>query len=252
MPGARQGSFDGAATGLRCLTAPLRMTDYRLMTWIKICGTTNLEDALVAVDAGADAVGFVFYEKSPRCVTVERVRKIVEQLPEKVEKIGVFVNQGAAQVSAAARQAGLTAVQLHGDEYKNPEHYSSAGKKFFCLPMVELLGEKHAPSGRFLEILNFPKDAALLLDSGNHEQPGGTGRTFAWAEAYEFVSRLMKWYPVVIAGGLSCSNVALAIDSLKPWGVDVVSGVEASPGKKDPEKVRAFVRAVREMDRRVG
>jgi len=213
---------------------------------------TNLEDALVAVDAGADAVGFVFYGKSPRCVTVERAREIVQKLPEEVEKIGVFVNEPSERVSVVADEAGLTAVQFHGDEYKHPEQYATRSKQFFTLPVLELLPEMRGSSGSFYGIRAFPKDSALLLDSGNHEQRGGTGRPFAWGEAHRFVSVLKKLYPVVIAGGLSSSNVASAIDCLQPWGVDVVSGVEASPGKKDPEKVRAFVRAVRDMDRRVG
>jgi phosphoribosylanthranilate isomerase len=222
------------------------------MTWVKICGMTNLEDALVAVEAGADAVGFVFYEKSLRCVTVETAREIVEKLPGKVDKIGVFVNEAPERVSAVADEAGLTAVQLHGDEYKNPKQYSLKGKLFFCLPVVDVLREMRGQSASFSELPKFPKDAAVLLDSGNQEQRGGTGCTFAWGEAHGFVSVLRKFYPVVIAGGLSSSNVAWAVEYLQPWGVDVVSGVEASPGKKDPEKVRAFVRAVREMDRTVG
>lgn len=222
------------------------------MTWVKICGMTNLEDALVAVEAGADAVGFVFYEKSPRCVTVETAREIVEKLPGKLDKVGVFVNETTDRVSAAADEAGLTAVQFHGDEYRSPEQYSLRGKQFFCWPVVDMLREMRSQSGSFYGIPRLPKDAGVLLDSGNHEQRGGTGRTFAWGEAHGFISVLRKLYPVVIAGGLSSSNVGWAVDYLNPWGVDVVSGVEASPGKKDPEKVRAFVKAVREMDRRVG
>jgi len=139
---------------------------------------------------------------------------------------------------------------LHGDEYKNPEQYALGGKQFFCIPAVEWLKETRGQSGALVEIPKFPKDAGVLLDSGNREQRGGTGRTFAWGEARWFVSALKKMYPVVIAGGLSSSNVGWAIDYLKPWGVDVVSGVEASPGKKDPKKVREFVEAVRECDRR--
>jgi phosphoribosylanthranilate isomerase len=222
------------------------------VTWVKICGTTNLEDALLAVDAGADAVGFVFYEKSPRNVSVEAAREIVERLPARVDKIGVFVNEACERVSTLADEAGLTAVQFHGDEYKNPEQYSLGGKQFFCLPVVAMLQEMHGQSSSFFGIPRFPKDSAVLLDSGNHEQRGGTGRTFAWGEAHGFVSVLRTLYPVVIAGGLSSSNVGWAIDYLKPWGVDVVSGVEARPGKKDPEKVWAFVKAVRETDRKVG
>src|SRR5580693_1810828 len=102
------------------------------MTWVKICGTTNLEDALTAVDAGADAVGFVFYEKSPRNITVEAARKIAEKLPEGVEKVGVFVNEIATRVSAIADEVGLTAVQFHGDEYQNPEMFAINRKSFYC------------------------------------------------------------------------------------------------------------------------
>jgi len=219
------------------------------MTWVKICGTTNLEDALAAVDAGADAVGFVFYGKSPRCVMVETAREICQKLPTRLDKIGVFVNEEPQLVSATADEVGLTAVQLHGDEYRNPEGYSFGGKKLFCMPVAEMLRDMRGES-RFYGIPGFPKDTSVLLDSGTREQRGGTGRTFAWGEAQGFVSALKKLYPVVIAGGLSASNVGRAIESLKPWGVDVVSGVEASLGKKDPAKVRAFVRAVRECNGR--
>jgi phosphoribosylanthranilate isomerase len=222
-----------------------------LMTWVKICGMTNLEDALVAVDAGADAVGFVFYEKSPRSVTVETVREIVAKLPSKVEKVGVFVNEPPERVSAMADHAGLTAVQFHGDEYRSPEQYSIGGKVFFSLPVADILRDLRGQSV-FFGLPRLPKLAGILLDSGTKEQRGGTGKTFAWGEAYGFVSSLKRLHPVVIAGGLTPSNVGWAAGLLKPWGVDVVSGVEARPGKKDPEKVRAFVQAVREIDRKAG
>jgi phosphoribosylanthranilate isomerase len=220
------------------------------MTWVKICGTTNLEDALVAVEAGADAVGFVFYEKSPRCVSVEVAREIVEKLPERVDKIGVFVNERPERVSTVADQAGLTAVQFHGDEYLRPAEYVVNRTAFFCLPAIEIIPKVR--SGGFFRIGEFPNLAGVLLDSGTHEERGGTGRTFAWGEAYLFVSELRKLHPVVVAGGLTPENVGWAVGFLKPWGVDVVSGVEARPGKKDPEKVRAFVKAVREADRSNG
>jgi phosphoribosylanthranilate isomerase len=220
------------------------------MTWVKICGMTNLEDALTAVDAGADAVGFVFYEKSARCVSVETVHEIVQKLPERVEKVGVFVNESPKRVSEVTKGAGLTAVQLHGDEYMTPELYSSVGKLFFSLPVANVLKDMTEPIGQFI-FPKFPKSAGVLLDSGIPEQRGGTGKTFAWAEARWLVSALMRLHPVVIAGGLTTSNVSHAAEFLKPWGVDVVSGVEASPGKKDPEKVRAFVKAVRDYDRKV-
>ena len=221
------------------------------MTWVKICGMTNLEDALVAVDAGADAVGFVFYEKSPRCVTVEKAREIVEKLPSRVDKVGVFVNERADKVSRMADDAGLTAVQFHGDEYKDPGKYLVDGRIFFCLPVTDILRDLRGQGGSF-EIPRLPNSTGVILDSGTKEQRGGTGKPFAWGEAVALVAGLKQKYSVVIAGGLNPSNVGWVAEYLKPWGVDVVSGVEASPGKKDPEKVKTFVKAVRETDRRAG
>ncbi len=220
------------------------------MTWVKICGITNLEDALVAVDAGADAVGFVFYEKSPRFVSVETAREITQNLPGGVDKVGVFVNQTPEHVSEMSDEAGLTAVQLHGDEYKDPERYSLGGRIFFSLPVAQVLTDLQGPIGSFA-FPRFPKSSSIHLDSGIPEKRGGTGKTFAWGEARWLVSGLTRLYPVVIAGGLTASNVGWAIGFLGPWGVDVASGVEARPGKKDPEKVRAFVKAVREYDAKV-
>jgi phosphoribosylanthranilate isomerase len=221
------------------------------MTWVKICGMTNLEDALVAVDAGADAVGFVFYEKSPRCVTVETAREIVKKLPSSLDKVGVFVNEPVERVTTIADDAGLTAVQLHGDEYKSPERYSMHGKTFFSLPAVEMLRDLRGSVGSCV-FPSLPNSAGVLLDSGSPEQRGGTGKTFAWGEARFLVLGLKRKYAVVIAGGLTPENVGWATEYLDPWGVDVSSGVEERPGKKDPEKVRAFVKAVRDFDRKVG
>jgi phosphoribosylanthranilate isomerase len=220
------------------------------MTWVKICGMTNLEDALVAVDAGADAVGFVFYEKSPRCVSVETARKIVGKLPSKLDKVGVFVNEPPERVSAIGGEAGLTAVQLHGDEYKNPQCYLEEwGKLFFALSVADVLNGLTEPIGEVI-IPKLPQSSTILLDSGTPEKRGGTGKTFAWAEARWLVSALTRLHPIVVAGGLTASNVGHAAEFLRPWGVDVASGVEERPGKKDPEKVRAFVKAVRDCDRK--
>jgi phosphoribosylanthranilate isomerase len=219
------------------------------MTWIKICGTTNLEDALTAVDAGADAVGFVFYEKSPRKIEVDAAREIVAKLPASIEKVGVFVNESPERVSAIGDEVGLTAVQFHGDEYKNPEKYAVNRKAFFCCPAIETI--RRWKNGSIFEFHNFPNLAGVILDSGSEEERGGTGKTFEWGEAYSLVSSTAVLAPVIVAGGLTPVNVKRAVESLNPWGVDVASGVEARPGKKDPDKVQAFVRAVREMDRKV-
>jgi phosphoribosylanthranilate isomerase len=220
------------------------------MTWVKICGITNLEDALVAVDAGADAVGFVFYEKSPRFVSVETAREIIAKLPERVEKVGVFVNELPKRVSAIADETGLTGVQFHGDEYKNPEGHSIGRKLFFSLPVAQILGDLKEPIGEFM-VPKLPGSSVFHLDSGIPEKRGGTGKAFAWGEARWLILSLTKLHPVVVAGGLMESNVRRAAELLKPWGVDVASGVEARLGKKDPEKVRAFVKAVREYDAQV-
>ena len=221
------------------------------MTWVKICGITNLEDALVAVDAGADAVGFVFYEKSPRRVSVEMAKEILEKLPEKIDKIGVFVNEVPERISEITDRAGLTAVQFHGDEWKSPEDYSVNRDAFFCLPVLEMVRDPSIAIHSLRNVETFPNLVGFLLDSGTAEKRGGTGKVFPWEDALSF-SSLKTLARIVIAGGLMASNVRTAVEYLKPWGVDVSSGVEARPGKKDPEKVRAFVRAVREMDRKAG
>jgi phosphoribosylanthranilate isomerase len=220
------------------------------MTWIKICGMTNLEDALVAVDAGADAVGFVFYEKSPRCVSVETTREICEKLPEGVERVGVFVGESAERIDDVAAQVGLTTLQIYQDSQKNGSPDSpSIRRERQCKLIVAVNEEKLVDGGVFIgdEIKKYLY--ALLIDSGHGSRPGGTGTTFDWERSRGMVQGLGLAIPVIVAGGLTSKNVRDAIEILKPWGVDVVSGVEARPGKKDPEKVRAFVRAVRDADR---
>jgi phosphoribosylanthranilate isomerase len=234
---------------------------------------TNLEDALVAVEAGADAVGFVFYEKSPRCVSVERAREIVEKLPETVEKIGVFVDQDA-DPNGVLLEAGLTGTQSYLSEEgvagSRSHRWIGTGclapnARFLIAMPVSFFGEdgsqieqamaglaasrKRAPEG-------FPLEGlwdTVLLDSGNPCRPGGTGKTFDWGKARALAHGMKKdGLNLVVAGGLTPENVGQAIDILQPWGVDVASGVEERPGKKDPEKVRAFVRAVRDMDQKTG
>ena len=243
------------------------------MTWVKICGMTNLEDALVAVDAGADAVGFVFYEKSPRRVTVEAAREISSRLPRTVEKVGVFAGESLEHAVDTARQAGFESLQEYpltrfGIEQDSGAKAIGIGglKVYWAFPMAMFMGDSAKNIAGFLPqqpkpslkmMISYPEsprapNISLVLDSGSSQQPGGTGRVFDWYDAKSAVKELSSCWRIVVAGGLNPENVCDAIDVLKPWGVDVVSGVEALPGKKDPEKVRAFVRAVREMDRRVG
>lgn len=218
------------------------------MTWIKICGITNLEDALVAVEAGADAVGFVFYEKSPRCVTVERVRKIVEKLPKSVEKVGVFVGGSFEGVAGAVRQCGLTIAQiyLHDSLALTDEFFRNF--PFRVIPAISMgvIGQDEF-ARLHLASSEREKVVAALIDSGNSERPGGTGEKFDWQRVPAFADQV--GLRLVLAGGLRVENVGDAIKMLKPWGVDVSSGVEVQPGKKDPEKVRAFVKVVRAADK---
>ena len=227
------------------------------MTWVKICGMTNLEDALVAVDAGADAVGFVFYEKSPRCVSVETAREIVARLPGSVEKVGVFVAAAAEEVKEASARAKLTIAQV----YVNPPSESSRLDDTFLTkvpcPVIAAVSAglvgKDEIAGFHISNQNRDRIMGVLLDSGSSDRPGGTGRAFEWENTKpiaELAGRI--GLKLVVAGGLTSQNVGEAMGILKPWGVDVSSGVEARPGKKDPEKVRAFVQTVREMDRKAG
>ncbi|HEX4486749.1 MAG TPA: phosphoribosylanthranilate isomerase [Terriglobales bacterium] len=196
------------------------------MTWIKICGITNLEDAQTAVDAGADALGFVFYPKSPRHTNAGTVKAICSKIPVEIEKVGVFVNQ-------AQEFPELTAIQMH---------FTGEEKTFPGTPLKKYLAMSPGDS-----VVNESIDA-VFLDSGTPDQPGGTGKTFDWEASRPLVQDLGKKYRVVVAGGLTPANVAEAIRILKPWGVDVSSGVEATPGKKDPQKVRDFINAVRQVE----
>jgi phosphoribosylanthranilate isomerase len=202
------------------------------VTWVKICGTTSLEDALVAVEAGADAVGFVFYDKSPRFVTAERARGIVKELPGRVETVGVFLNEEPERLAELAELAGVSAVQVHGSRGAWPV---TEKKMFVAVPAGELMAS----------LGNLPSNvSAVFADSSN-----GTGGAFDWDEAGTGVRAMMRYFPVVVAGGLTPENVAGMMAVLEPWGVDVVSGVEREPGRKDAEKVKAFVAAVRGAER---
>jgi phosphoribosylanthranilate isomerase len=221
------------------------------MTWIKICGITNFEDALTAVDAGADALGLVFYEKSTRRVEVEEARGIVARLPENVEKVGVFVDSEPEHVRNVVSQTGLTAVQLHGKT--SLEHVWSEPRAAEVLGVSKIIPVIPGDSLKDdVPISQRPHGGifAVLLDSRSNGAPGGTGRTFDWAATREMVQSLGLLVPVIVAGGLTALNVANALNRLQPFGVDVASGVEARPGKKDPVKVRAFIDAVRKADRK--
>ena len=213
------------------------------MTWIKICGTTNLEDAQTAVEAGADALGFVFYEKSPRKVDAKTASEIVATLPGKVEKVGVFVDDSPDRVHEVAEQIGLTAVQIY-----YPQQLQGL-VRYPLLKKIYVSSGYNLSRGTFSISEDFGKSIyALLIDSGSLANPGGTGQRFDWASAKGKIGELRSVAPIVVAGGLTPLNVGEAMRLLLPWGVDVSSGVEATPGKKDPARVRAFVAAVRSAE----
>ena len=216
------------------------------MTWAKICGTTNLEDASTAVEAGADALGFVFYEKSPRRVEFEAAREIVGKLPPNIEKVGVFVDEPVAKILSTVAKVGLTAAQVHGVASRKPEFIQAL--KAYGLKVFLVLSAAEIDGGVDWDEVDRPGISAVFLDSGTPQAPGGTGKVFDWKAAAAGI-RPDK-LRIVVAGGLNSSNVADAIRILKPWGVDVASGVEARPGRKDPEKVRAFIDAVRKLEKK--
>lgn len=207
--------------------------------WIKICANTSLEDARMAAEAGADAVGFVF-APSPRQISVEQVAKITPYLPEALEKIGVFVDASPAEITEAVRKSGLTGVQLHAETYAD----TPAKLRAEFGPALRILRVVHFGPDATRQARAFAADSnvdAVLIDSRTATAVGGTGIAFDWQEARKTIFTPSGTTKLVAAGGLNPANVAEAIRTLIPWGVDVASGVEAAPGRKDPSRVRAFL-----------
>lgn len=201
---------------------------------IKICGITNLDDALVATELGADAVGFIFYEKSPRYINPKTAALIIRELPPFVATIGVFVNEPPEKVVEVAKEAGVGCVQLHGDE--TPEYCASLG-----LRAIKALRVRDAS---VLNMLRTYSVSGILLDTYREGVPGGTGETFDWEIAAEAAGAGR----IILSGGLTPENVREAIEKVGPYAVDVSSGVESSPGKKDHDKLRKFFEQVRTDD----
>ncbi|MBH0209200.1 MAG: phosphoribosylanthranilate isomerase [Nitrospira sp.] len=205
------------------------------MVKIKICGITNVDDARVAVETGADALGFVMYRKSPRCVEPAVVKAIVAGLPPFVLPVGVFVNEEPDRVRTLMDECGLALAQLHGDE--TALYCQDLGR-----PVMKALRLKDR--GTFLALAEFQGRAnvrGVLIDAFSNQAYGGTGQTVDWGLAQEAA----RSTPIVLAGGLTPMNVAEAIAQVRPYGVDVSSGVELTPGKKDHDKVKAFIAAAR-------
>jgi phosphoribosylanthranilate isomerase len=199
---------------------------------VKICGITNVADGQAAAEAGADALGFVFCEQSPRHVTVDAAAEIIRQLPTLVVKVGVFVDAPADLVLRAVSDCGLNLLQFHGNE---PPDY--------CLQfgVMSMKAFRIRDADSLTDLANYPTDA-WLLDAYTPGKLGGTGEMFNWDLA---VQARARGRPIFLAGGLTPENVGSAVEKVQPYGVDVSSGVEAAPGKKDVAKVKAFIAAAK-------
>jgi phosphoribosylanthranilate isomerase len=204
------------------------------MVMVKICGITNGTDARRAVEAGADFLGFNFYPKSPRYIEPAKARQIARRLPAKVSVVGVFVNESEETMLEIARTVGLDFLQLHGDE--SPEMVLRLKR---TLPVIKAIRVRN--SLRPANLAQFGLSDALLLDGFDARQRGGTGKTFAWGIA----RRANRYGKIFLAGGLKPENVGDAIRAAKPYAVDVCSGVEVKPGKKDPARLKSLMQAVR-------
>jgi phosphoribosylanthranilate isomerase len=218
--------------------------------WVKICGNTNLEDAALAVELGADAVGFVF-AASPRRVTLEQVAAITRHLPAGAERVGVFDDHDPESIAGVALAAGLTAVQLHGgfdEELLQRLGRRLAGGIRIIQTLHWPVGQESAAAwigGQVERILGLGITGRVLIDSKVGAAGGGTGVAFDWTAAREVLPSATNGVQLILAGGLRPDNVSQAIGQLRPWGVDVSSGVEAAPGRKDPERLRHFIENAR-------
>jgi phosphoribosylanthranilate isomerase len=202
------------------------------MTKIKICGNTRGEDVELAVELGADLIGFIF-TRSKRQVRVDEIKAVIAQVPAGVERVGVFIDEPAEQIGEVAQACGLTAIQVY-----RPLTAKDRALGLLLLPAFRVQG------GEDLTTIRLENGDHPLFDTWVPDSVGGTGRTWAWPQA----KAVARNYPVVISGGLTPDNVDDAVRVLRPWAVDVCSGVEAEPGRKDPVKLRAFIEAVRRVD----
>ncbi len=215
----------------------------RMPTKVKICGITNWTDAKLAIDAGANALGFNFYPKSSRFVSLGEARQIRRRMPANVEAVGVFVNASVEEVDEVGVEADLLGVQLHGEE---PPAVAEALADFYVVIKAFRVG----PQFSLEQLKAYRRDADFLLDGFVEDARGGTGESFDWSVAHEAKKLLRPKFELYLAGGLTAENVCAAIHEARPHWVDVCSGIESSPGRKDAAKLRAFVEEVRLADRK--
>jgi phosphoribosylanthranilate isomerase len=203
------------------------------VTKIKVCGNTRAEDVDLAVELGVDLLGFIF-TRSKRQVRVDEIKDVIARVPDGIERVGVFIDEPPEQIAAVAEACGLTAIQVY-----RPLTEKDRALGLLLLPAVRV------QDGEDLNGIEFENGDHPLLDTWAPDVIGGTGRSWSWSQAITVAGR----YPVVVSGGLTPENVDSAMRELHPWAVDVCSGVEAEPGRKDSAKLRAFVAAVRRVDR---
>jgi phosphoribosylanthranilate isomerase len=205
------------------------------MVKVKICGITNINDAYSAVECGVDALGFIFYPKSQRYVAPEKAKEMIQRLPLEIIRVGVFVNREIQEVKEIAKFCSLNLIQLHGDE--SPEYCAQ-------FPMSSLIKAVFSQTEKEIrELRNYPV-AAILMDARDAGQYGGTGKISDWRLAI----KVKEIHPLILAGGLNRGNIREAIERVRPQAVDINSGVEISPGKKDPGKIKEILKIVRETD----
>jgi phosphoribosylanthranilate isomerase len=213
-----------------------------MRTWIKNCGTTSLEDALSSMEAGADALGFIF-APSKRRILPENAQKIIRELPPKIEKIGVFLDAGAMGIRQVLSEVDLTGIQMHGESDFPAEVYSylPTDRRDRLRKMKTVIVQE-----AFEIRVDVYAAVAGVIDTWLFDSGAGSGQTFDWQSARTQLGERRGQF--VVAGGLTPENVGEAIRTFRPWGVDVVTGVEREPGRKDPEKLKAFVTAVRKVE----
>jgi phosphoribosylanthranilate isomerase len=204
------------------------------MVKVKICGITNLADARSAIRAGASFLGFNFCPESPRYISRGKARAIARRLPRGIRKVGVFVDESRERIIQTVRSVGLDYVQLHGDE--SPAMAAELGRTARVIKAFRVRG-----GFRTAQLAQFGGSSAVLLDGFDRKKRGGTGKTFDW----KIARRAGKKSRIFLAGGLDPENIADAIQTARPYAVDVCSGVESKPGKKDPQKIAALMHAVR-------
>lgn len=210
------------------------------MVRVKICGITNLKDARQALESGASFIGFNFYRRSPRYITPSAARRILQRLPERVKSVGVFVNESEDKVLTIAHHVGLHYLQLHGEESPG-----TVARLKRTLPVIKAIRVRDSFSTG--QLTPYKHATAFLLDGFDRRRHGGSGKTFQW----DIARRANRAGRIFLAGGLTPDNIGAAIRSAKPYAVDVCSGVEAKPGKKNPALVKDFMRAVREVQKTI-